>query len=257
MAAGLARRCSTASRLSRVPRRVGNSGSGLPAFSASQARRRHGGRGERGAPFLSALAGSGRGLRCRGRRRRAEAGQLGDPQPGLDGERRAGRVAASGPGSRSGAAAGRRSPAVEEADDRWVVALGRDGQHPGDDGGVLGVRAGTRSGTASGSRPAGRCGWRAVAAAVSRWSRNAPMSGGVEVGDVQLRTGGLPVRSCAKASSSLKVSRFPRTWLSAVSTQEGGRSRLQGFGLAVMVCGAAWAEAGIPRSTVTRRLAAM
>jgi site-specific recombinase XerC len=51
--------------------------------------------------------------------------------------------------------------------------------------------------------------------------------------------------------------RVPRTWLSAVSTQEGGRSRLQGFGLAVMVCGAAWAKAGIPRSTVTRRLAAM
>ena len=57
--------------------------------------------------------------------------------------------------------------------------------------------------------------------------------------------------------ATIAAYRVPRTWLSAVSTQEGGRSRLQGFGLAVMVCGAAWAEAGIPRSTVTRRLAAM
>ena len=56
---------------------------------------------------------------------------------------------------------------------------------------------------------------------------------------------------------TIKAYRVLRTWLSAVSTQEGGRSRLQGFGLAVMVCGAAWAEAGIPRSTVARRLAAM
>ena len=56
---------------------------------------------------------------------------------------------------------------------------------------------------------------------------------------------------------TIRSSPVDRTCLSAVSTQEGGRSRLQGFGLAVMVCGAAWAEAGIPRSTVTRRLAAM
>ena len=63
--------------------------------------------------------------------------------------------------------------------------------------------------------------------------------------------------SVTPARHTITAYRVPRTWLSAVSTQEGGRSRLQGFGLAVMVCGAAWAKAGIPRSTVTRRLAAM
>ena len=53
----LATRCSTASRLRRVPRRDGNSGSGpAPPRSASQPRRMSAvAGGERGRAFLSAL----------------------------------------------------------------------------------------------------------------------------------------------------------------------------------------------------------
>ena len=64
-----------------------------------------GGRGERGGPFLAALAeaadvGSGVEMDVAA----GQADELGDPQPGLDGERRARRGRGGRPRARSGAA---------------------------------------------------------------------------------------------------------------------------------------------------------
>ena len=118
--------------------------------------------GERGGPVLAALAvaadvrpGAEVDVLA------VQAGELGDPQAGLDGEQEQGVVAAAEPG---GAVRGgeQRVDLVggEVADDRPLAASGRDGQDLADHRGVLGCAAGRRSGTASGSRPGGRCGWR-------------------------------------------------------------------------------------------------
>jgi hypothetical protein len=69
-----------------------------------------------------------------------EAGELGDAQPGLGGEQDQRVVAASGPGGPVRGGEQRREFGLGEPGDQClVVALGRDGQHPGDHLGVLGV----------------------------------------------------------------------------------------------------------------------
>ena len=69
-----------------------------------------------------------------------QGGQLGGPQPGLDGEQDPGVVAAPGAGGPvGGGEQGFSFGAGEEGDDRLVAAFGRDRQHPGDVGGVLGM----------------------------------------------------------------------------------------------------------------------
>ena len=69
-----------------------------------------------------------------------QAGQLGDPQPGLDGEHEHGVITPAGPGApvrcgQQGVDLWRGEPGEQCA----LVALGRDGQDPLDDGGAFGV----------------------------------------------------------------------------------------------------------------------
>jgi hypothetical protein len=101
-------------------------------------------RGERGAAFLAAFAGApdvraGAQVHVGA----GERGELGDPQPGLDGHREQGVIAAAGP---AGAVRGGQQrlgfPGSQVGHDGLVEAGGRDGQDPLDQGGVLGVAQG-------------------------------------------------------------------------------------------------------------------
>ena len=79
----------------------------------------------------------------RARRRAVESGQFGDPQAGLDGQQQQRAVAAAFPA----AAVGRVEEGVdlgcgEKRDQLLVEPFGRDGQHPLDELGVLGVTQG-------------------------------------------------------------------------------------------------------------------
>ena len=130
----LVSRRSRASRLSAVPRRVGNSGSvGSPARSASQARR---------TATVAAVSGV---IRCFAAlavaadvRAGAEVdvgagqrGEFGGAQPGLDGEQQQGVVAAAGPGVAVGGGEQRVDLGLGEVgDDGAVEAFGRDRQDP-------------------------------------------------------------------------------------------------------------------------------
>ena len=90
-----------ASWLRRVPVRVGNSGScGAPVCSLSQPRRTATVSGrERGGSFFSAFAyAADVGAAAEGDVGARQADQLGDPQPGLDGQEEHGVVAPAGPG---------------------------------------------------------------------------------------------------------------------------------------------------------------
>src|SRR5712692_4466273 len=121
----LARRCSTASGLSWLPRLVGNSGSsGAPRRSSLSM-----------APQMRA--------RAEGEVSAAQPGQLGDSQPGLDGDREQGVVPAADPARPIGAGEqGVDLSLGEERDKGPAGALRRDGQHPGDELGVLRVAEG-------------------------------------------------------------------------------------------------------------------
>ena len=174
------RSSSTASRLRGWPRLVGNSGSPGPrrARPARPAAPGHL-RGERGAAFLAALAGAP-DVRAGAQVHVAagERGELGDPQPGLDGHRQQGVIAAAGP---AGAVRGGQQrlglPGSQVGHDSLVEAGGRDGQDPLDQCRRARGGAGRRSGTASGSRPAARCGSaRRYAGRCRRCSRKAPIS---------------------------------------------------------------------------------
>jgi hypothetical protein len=107
----------------------------------------------------------------------AQPGQLGDPQAGLNRDHQQCAVTATYP-----PAGVRREQLldlrfVEERDDCPVAAFGWDSQHPGYQIGVLGVaqRGEAEQGVDRGQ--AGVAAAHAVAALVSRWSRNAPING--------------------------------------------------------------------------------
>ena len=69
-----------------------------------------------------------------------QADQLGDTQPGVDGECEHGVVAAAFPALSVGSLDERAGLVAGEVDDRaFLKALGRDREHARDDGGVLGV----------------------------------------------------------------------------------------------------------------------
>ena len=115
--------------------------------------------------------------------------------------------------SRSGAASrASASSSVSQVTIVLSVRLGRDGQDPCDDGGVLGVaqrgvaEQGVDRGQPGVAGPAG------VAALVSSWRRKRLISRGVEVGEVEVGRPGAGLRRWAKASSSRKVSPIDRTW---------------------------------------------
>ena len=143
VAACLARRRSSASRLSGRPVLVGNSGSsGLAGAFAGQARR---------TATVCLVSGVMRCLRplpmaadvragAEAHVAAGQADQLGGAQPGLDGEQDQRVVAAADPGRLVGGGEQRVDLGFgEERDERLVEALGRDRQDALDRGGVLGV----------------------------------------------------------------------------------------------------------------------
>ena len=135
------RRC-TASGLSRRPVRVGTTGQ-RRARRVRGRRAQHGdGVGGQGHdPLLATLAGAaqvGTGAECD--IAAVEAGELSQPQPGLNGDGEHGPVAPSFPTARVGGGEQRLGFVVgEEGDDGLVVSLLGDGEHPGDQLGVFGV----------------------------------------------------------------------------------------------------------------------
>jgi hypothetical protein len=167
-----------------------------------------GGRGERGYPLFAAFAGAGDvgsgAQECVGP---GEGGELGDPQPGLDGERQQRVVAPPGPGGGVGGGEQRGGFGFGEVGDELAVGpLGRDGRDALDDGGVVEVAQGREAEQRVDRGQPGVAGADAVAAVVSRWSRNAPITGASR-SLISSRAGCFPVRRAVKARSSRSESR--------------------------------------------------
>ena len=97
--------------------------------------------GERRGSFLAALADAADvGAAFEDDVAAGQADELGDPQPGLDGEDEHGVVAPAGPGAAVGCGEERVDLGVgEPGDGSALVAFGRDGEHALDGGGVFGV----------------------------------------------------------------------------------------------------------------------
>jgi hypothetical protein len=117
----------------------------------------------------------------------AQAGQLGDPQAGIEGHVQQGVVAAAGPGVP--VRGGQQGVCLGSAEVAQLVALGflgRDGQDPGDEPGVLGVtqRRVAEEG-ADGGQPR-VAGAHAVAPVLLQVIQEAGHERRVEVGQVQL-----------------------------------------------------------------------
>ncbi len=102
------------------------------------------GAGERDGPLLAALAlASDVAAGAENHVSAVEADQLGDAQPGLEGEHQQGTVPPAFPAPLVRGVDERGGfPGAEEAHGRLAEALGRDGQHPLDHSGVLGVAQG-------------------------------------------------------------------------------------------------------------------
>ena len=120
-----------------------------------------------------------------------ERGELGDPQPGLDGHREQGVIAATGP---AGAVRGGQQrlglPGSQVGHDGLVEAGGRDGQDPLDQCRVLGVAQG---GVAEQRVDRGQprvAGARAVVPVVAQVLQEGSDEPGVEVVQVQVAGGG-------------------------------------------------------------------
>ena len=161
---------------------------------------------ERCASLLAALAdGVHVGAGAEGDVLAGEAGELGDPQPGLDGEREHGVVAPPGPAWSVAGGEQRVDLVVGEVGDEVALgSLGGDGQHPLDRARRARGGAARRSRTGSGSRRGGCCGWPTLLwRSCSRWSRNAAISGASRSA-MSRALGVLPVRSAAKPSRSRK-----------------------------------------------------
>ena len=197
-------RRSTASRLSGRPVLVGNSGSvGLPvAFGQPDAQDRDGQGQQRGVPFsCGPCPGSARALR----RPRTTSAQV---RP-VSSETRSPVWTASTIRAWSrrpvqvdrSQAASRASISVvgEEGDQVAFEPLGRDGQHPLDRRGVLGmVQRGVAEQRVDRGQ-AGVAGAHSVAALGFQVSQERPDQRGVQVGEVQLAGLGVRVRSAGEA----------------------------------------------------------
>jgi hypothetical protein len=150
-----------------------------------------GGAGERGGSLPAPLAGAADvGSAAELDAAAGEAAQLGDPQAGLDGDGEQRVVAAAGPavpvgGGEQGAGLG----AVQERHDGPVEALGRDGEHPGDEGGVLGMAQGREPEQRVNGRQARVAALGAVAPVAFEVVQERADGGGVEVVELQLRRG--------------------------------------------------------------------
>jgi len=184
-----ARRFSMASRLRCPPVRFGNSGwPGSRCRSASQAQDGDGVLRERGDPLFAALAVAGDVRSCAEVNVAAgQAGQLGDPEPGLGGEGEHCVVAPPGPGGFvRGCEQGTDLRLGEPGDEGFFMLLGRDGQDAGDRLGVLGMAQGGVAEQGSDRGEAGVAGAGAVAPDVFEVVQEAADQRGVQVGDVEL-----------------------------------------------------------------------
>src|ERR1019366_328064 len=150
-----------------------------------------GGAGERGGPLLPPFAlasdvGSVSELDILA----GEPAQLGDPHSRLDGDGEQRVVAAATPAvpvrsGRQGVGLG----ALQERHDGPVEALGRDGEHPCDEGGVLGMAQGRKPEQRVDRRQARVAALSAVAPPALEVVQERADSGGVEVIELQLRRG--------------------------------------------------------------------
>ena len=181
--AGWRRRCAVerggGRRLGEVlpwgPGKTGSSAHRLVRRGSRAARPRSA--GERGGALLPPLPWQAGGPAASGRR--------GGAVPST--RRRAARSAPRGPAGRgrggrsqrerSGLASSASTSAGVGSPPARVGPLGRDGQHPLDDRGVLGMAQRGEAEQRPARRPAGRCAAARVTAVRSRWSRNAPMTG--------------------------------------------------------------------------------
>ena len=163
--------------------------------------------GERRGPLLAALA------RCNGRApRRRERRRRGTGRSARRSAARSGRRARAGRGRagrssvpRSGAASrASTSGAVSQVSSVRSSALGRDGQDPLDDGGVLGVaQRGVAEQRVDRGEPAVAGAHACCRRSASRWSRKAATSGASRSA-MSSAEGVLPVLAQAKPSSSRK-----------------------------------------------------
>src|SRR5258708_24210665 len=144
--------------------------------------------GQRGDPLFAALPGAA------DVRAGAQVGiadgqgdQLGGAQPGLAGQCQQGVVAPPGPGGAVGGGQQRGDLVFGEVGDQGAVAaLGRDGQHAGDDRGVVGVaQRGVAEQRVDGGQ-AGVAGGGAVTAHCFQVVQEPTDQRGVQVGDRQL-----------------------------------------------------------------------
>lgn len=115
-----------------------------------------------------------------------EAGEFGDPQPGLGGHQEERVVAAAVPGREVGRGQeGFDLGPGQEADGGVIVSFGWDGEHPGDQRGVLGdLERGVAEQRADGRQP-GVAGSDAVASRGFQVLEEPADQRGVQVGEVQ------------------------------------------------------------------------
>src|SRR5260370_20261365 len=158
------------------------------AFGQPRLQHGDGAAGQRGDPLFAALPGAA------DVRAGAQVGvadgqgdQLGGAQPGLAGQHQQGVVAPPGPGGAVGGGQQRGGLVFGEVGDQGAVAaLGRDGQHPGDDRGVFGVaQRGVAEQRVDGGQ-AGVAGGGAVAAHGFQGGQERADQRGVQVADLQL-----------------------------------------------------------------------
>jgi hypothetical protein len=157
-------------------------------FGQPSAQDRDGGAGERGDPVLASLAvaahvGAGPEVQVVD----AQAGQLGHPQSGLDGEGEQGVVASAEPGATIGRGQQRVGlGCAQVVHDGPVAALGRNRQHPLDHRGIVGgVQRGVAKQRPDRGQP-GVAGAHAVAPLGLQVGQERHDQGGVQVGDVQV-----------------------------------------------------------------------
>jgi hypothetical protein len=211
--------------------RVGN-GAGPLAHPGVQ--HGHGLAGEWGGAFLAALAvafhvravaevqaGDG------------EPGKFADPQPGLDGQDEQGVVATPEPGGPVGCSEQRVDlGGGEEADQRAVVAFGRDGQHPLNQAGVLGVAQRGVAEQRMDRRQAGVAGTHPVAPIAFEIGEERSDELGVEIGQVEPAgwCAGALLREAQQQPQRVAVcGQGSRAGL-ALGYQPVGEERLQGRG---------------------------
>ena len=156
---------------------------------------------------------------------RVEAGELGDPQPGLDGEQEQGVVAAAVPCPAVGGGEQRVGlVGGEVADDGPLAPPWRDRQDLADDGGVLGCPGGGVAEQRVDRGQPGVAGGAAVAPVVFQVLQERADQRGVEVGEAEL-AGCLPGLGAARSRAAAGTCRGRRRRCSGWPSSAGRAGR--------------------------------